>query len=135
LLGSARPHYRSDASKTRIRSEAGRSPDVEVVQVEQRNVPIFGEWIGTMDGFVNADVRAQVGGLPAPPRLSGGRVRQKGSAALRDRPAPFQAALDQALGQLAQATAQLANAQAVQRRTKLDVNRYTPLAREQVASQ
>jgi len=50
-------------------------------------------------------------------------------------PRPFQAALDQAEGQLAQATAQLANAEAVQRRTQLDVNRYTPLAREQAASQ
>jgi RND family efflux transporter MFP subunit len=50
-------------------------------------------------------------------------------------PRPFQASLDQAQGQLAQATAQLANAKAVQRRTELDVNRYTPLAREQAASQ
>ncbi len=37
-------------------------PDVEVVQVEQKDVPIFGEWIGTLDGFTNADVRAQVTG-------------------------------------------------------------------------
>src|SRR5208282_5321313 len=50
-------------------------------------------------------------------------------------PRPFQASLDQAKGQLAQAQAQLANAEAVQRRTQLDVNRYTPLAREQAASQ
>ncbi len=50
-------------------------------------------------------------------------------------PRPFQAAVDQTEGQLAQATAQLANAEAVQRRTQLDVDRYTPLAREQAASQ
>ena len=50
-------------------------------------------------------------------------------------PRPFQAALDQAEGQLAQAKAVLANAQAVQVRTELDVNRYTPLAKEQAASQ
>jgi membrane fusion protein (multidrug efflux system) len=50
-------------------------------------------------------------------------------------PRPFQAALDQAQGQLAQAKATLANAEAVQGRTQLDVNRYTPLAREQAASQ
>jgi membrane fusion protein (multidrug efflux system) len=48
---------------------------------------------------------------------------------------PFQAALDQAQGQLAQAKATLANAKAVQGRTQLDVNRYTPLAKEQAASQ
>jgi multidrug efflux pump subunit AcrA (membrane-fusion protein) len=40
----------------------GGSPEVEVVQVEQRDVPIVGEWIGTLDGLVNADVRAQVSG-------------------------------------------------------------------------
>jgi multidrug resistance efflux pump len=50
-------------------------------------------------------------------------------------PRPFQATLDQAQGQLAQARAMLANAQAVQRRTELDVERYTPLAKEQAASQ
>jgi membrane fusion protein (multidrug efflux system) len=50
-------------------------------------------------------------------------------------PRPFQAALDQAQGQLAQARAQLANAEAVQSRTRLDVERYTPLAKEQAASQ
>src|SRR5208282_791531 len=50
-------------------------------------------------------------------------------------PRPFQASLDQAKGQLAQAQAQLANAEAVQRRTQLDVDRYTPLAKEQAASQ
>jgi len=50
-------------------------------------------------------------------------------------PRPFQASLDQAEGQLAQAIAQLANAEAVQVRTQLDVERYTPLAREQAASQ
>ena len=37
-------------------------PDVEVVHVEQRDVPIFAEWIGTLDGMTNADVRAQVTG-------------------------------------------------------------------------
>src|SRR6185295_10057263 len=50
-------------------------------------------------------------------------------------PRPFQAALNQAEGQLAQAHASLSNAEAVQGRTQLDVNRYTPLAREQAASQ
>src|ERR1700693_5489922 len=40
----------------------GGTPTVEVVQVEQKDVPIYGEWIGTLDGFINADVRAQVTG-------------------------------------------------------------------------
>jgi len=50
-------------------------------------------------------------------------------------PRPLQAALDQAEGQLAQAKTMLANAQAVQGRTELDVNRYTPLAKGEAASQ
>src|SRR6267143_3006444 len=45
-------------------AEAGKPAaiDVEVVQVEQKEIPIYGEWIGTLDGLVNADVRAQVTG-------------------------------------------------------------------------
>jgi membrane fusion protein (multidrug efflux system) len=64
----------------------------------------------------------------------GGFVR-KGQLLFEIDPRPFQASLDQAEGQLAQAKAALANAQAVQGRTELDVNRYTPLAKEQAASQ
>src|SRR5215469_6834223 len=41
---------------------APRPTDVEVVEVKQRSVPIYGQWIGTLDGFVNADVKAQVTG-------------------------------------------------------------------------
>src|SRR5207237_2416610 len=59
----------------------------------------------------------------------------KGQLLFEIDPRPFQAALDQAEGQLAQAKAALANAQAVQGRTELDVNRYAPLAKEQAASQ
>jgi membrane fusion protein (multidrug efflux system) len=64
-----------------------------------------------------------------------GAFVKKGQLLFEIDPRPFQASLDQAEGQLAQAKATLANAQAVQRRTELDVNRYTPLAQEQAASQ
>src|SRR5438046_78507 len=63
------------------------------------------------------------------------RATRKGQLLFEIDPRPFQAALDQAEGQLAQAKAALANAQAVQGRTELDVNRYVPLAKEQAASQ
>ncbi len=43
-------------------AQPGAPPDVEVIQVEQKDVPIYGEWIGTLDGFTNADVKAQVTG-------------------------------------------------------------------------
>jgi RND family efflux transporter MFP subunit len=110
-------------------------PDVEVLQVQQQDVPIYGEFIGTLDGLVNADVRAQVTGYLLRQGYQEGRFVRKGQLLFQIDPRPFQAALDQAQGQLAQAKAMLANAQAVQRRTELDVERYTPLAKEQAASQ
>jgi len=113
----------------------GATPDVEVVQVEQKDVPIFGEWIGTLDGFTNADVRAQVTGYIMRQGYQEGAFVKKGQLLFEIDPRPFQAALDQTEGQLAQARAQLANAEAVQGRTQLDVERYTPLAKEQAASQ
>jgi RND family efflux transporter MFP subunit len=111
------------------------TPDVEVVQVEQKDVPIYGDWIGTLDGLVNADVRAQVTGYLMKQGYQEGAFVKQGQLLFQIDPRPFQAALDQAEGQLAQAKALLANYQAVQGRTDLDVKRYTPLAKEQAASQ
>src|SRR5713226_2255811 len=128
IFGAMRPKHVSGA-------QPGASPDVEVVQVEQKDVPIFGEWIGTLDGFTNADVRAQVTGYLMRQGYKEGAFVKKGQLLFEIDPRPFQAALDQAEGQLAQAKALLANARAVQGRTQLDVERYTPLAKEQAASQ
>jgi RND family efflux transporter MFP subunit len=111
------------------------TPDVEVVQVEKKDVPIYAEWIGTLDGLVNADVRAQVTGYLLKQGYQEGAFVKQGQLLFQIDPRPFHAALDQAQGQLAQAQAALANAQAVQRRTELDVQRYTPLAEQQAASQ
>ena len=111
------------------------APDVAVVKVAQEDVPVFGQWIGTLDGLVNADVRAQVTGYLLKQGYQEGAFVKQGQLLFQIDPRPFQAALDQAQGQLAQAKAALANAQAVQGRTDLDVKRYTPLAQEQAASQ
>src|SRR5260370_34311292 len=116
-------------------SGAGSPPEVAVAQVEQKDVPIYGEWIGTLDGFVNADVRGQVTGYLLRQDYQEGALVSKDQLLFEIDPRPFQAAVDQAEGQLAQATAQLANAEAIQGRTQLDVERYIPLAREQAASQ
>jgi membrane fusion protein (multidrug efflux system) len=116
-------------------AQPGAPPTVEVVQVEQKDVPIFGEWIGTLDGLTNADVKAQVTGYLLRQGYQEGSFVKKGQLLFEIDPRPFQAALDQAEGQLAQARAQLATAQAVQVRTQLDVEKYTPLAKEQAASQ
>src|ERR1700730_6524738 len=125
------------ALRAKHASGAGREapPDVMVAQVEQKDVPIYGEWIGTLDGYVNADVRAQVTGYLVRQDYQEGALIKEGQLLFEIDPQPFKAALDQAEGQLAQATAQLANAEAVRDRTQLDVERYTPLAKEQAASQ
>src|SRR6202162_3234347 len=128
IVGAVRPSHVAVANPS--------APlDVEVAQVQQKDVPIFGEWIGTLDGFTNADVRAQVTGYIMRQGYQEGAFVKKGQLLFEIDPRPFQAALDQAEGQLAQAKAQLANAEAVQGRTQLDVERYTPLAKEQAASQ
>jgi RND family efflux transporter MFP subunit len=121
-------------SKTAQGAQPGTS-DVEVVQVQKEDVPIYAEWIGTLDGLVNADVRAQVTGYLLKQGYQEGAFVEQGQLLFQIDPRPFQAALDQAQGQLAQAQASLANAQAVQRRTELDVQRYRPLAEQQAASQ
>jgi membrane fusion protein (multidrug efflux system) len=128
VIGATRPKHASG-------TPPGGSPEVQIVLVEQKDVPIYGEWIGTLDGFTNADVKAQVTGYLMRQGYQEGAFVRKGQLLFEIDPRPFQAALDQAQGQLAQATAALANAEAVQGRTELDVNRYTPLAREQAASQ
>jgi RND family efflux transporter MFP subunit len=125
----------ASCSKNTSGAQQGNPADVEVVQVQQQDVPIYGEWIGTLDGLVNADVRAQVTGYLLRQGYQEGAFVKKGQLLFEIDPRPFQAALDQAEGQLAQAKAALANAQAVQGRTQLDVERYGPLAKEQAASQ
>ncbi|MGB9361524.1 MAG: efflux RND transporter periplasmic adaptor subunit, partial [Candidatus Sulfotelmatobacter sp.] len=128
IIGAIYPKHVSGA-------QPSAPPVVEVIQVEQKDVPIFGEWIGTLDGFTNADVRAQVTGYIMQQAYQEGSFVKKGQLLFQIDPRPFQAALDEAEGQLAQAKAMLANAQAVQGRTDLDVKRYTPLAKVQAASQ
>lgn len=129
IIGAVHPYKHASGS------QALPPPDVEVLQVQHQDVPVYGEWIGTLDGLVNADVRAQVTGYLLKQGYQEGASVKQGQLLFQIDPRPFQAALDQAQGQLAQAKATLANAQAVQRRTELDVERYTPLAKEQAASQ
>src|SRR5580700_206408 len=128
IVGALRPKRASGAA-------VEAPPDVLVAQVEQRDVPIYGEWIGTLAGQVNANVQAQVSGYLLKRDYQEGSTVRTGQLLFEIDPRPFQAALDQTEGQLAQAIAQLANSEAVQVRTHLDVERYTPLAREQAASQ
>jgi len=110
-------------------------PDVEVVQVEQKDVPVWNEWIGTLDGLVNAQIKPQVTGYLLRQAYTDGAFVKKGQLLFEIDLRAFQAALDQAKGQLANAEGQLATARANQVKAQNDVNRYTPLAKEQAVSQ
>ncbi len=100
---------------------AAPAPEVEVAMVETRDVPVYGEWVATLDGYVNAEIRPQVSGYIIRQNYKEGSLVHKGQALFEIDPRPFQATLDRAKGDLAQAQAQLGKA-------TLDVERDTPLA-------
>jgi membrane fusion protein (multidrug efflux system) len=103
-------------------------PTVQVLTVSPRDVPIYQRWVGTLDGYPNAQIRAQVSGyLLKQNYAEGGKVKQ-GDLLFEIDSRPFQAALDAALAKLAQDQALLG-------KTELDVKRFTPLAKDQAISQ
>src|SRR5258708_38378431 len=134
---------------------APRPLEVQVIQVEQKDVPIYSEWIGTTDGMVNAEIKAQVTGYLLRQDYKEGSFVKKGQLLFEIDPRPLQAAVDQANGQVAQfqrqleqaisqvtqaeaqvaqansqlsqPQAQLAQAEANQVKAQLDVNKYAPL--------
>jgi membrane fusion protein (multidrug efflux system) len=86
-------------------------PAVEVAPVIQKNVPVQGEWVGTLEGYVNAQIQPEVSGYLIRQDYREGGLVKKGQLLFEIDPRPFQAVLDQAKGQLAQAQAQMANAE------------------------
>ena len=129
---------------------------VDVVQVQQQDVPIYSEWIGTTDGMVNADIRAQVSGYLLRKAYTEGAFVKKGQLLFEIDPRPLEAVLNQAKGdlaksesqvqqavtqlaqaeaQLTQANSQLRQAEANQRKTQLDVNKYGPLLEQKAVTQ
>ena len=101
---------------------------VEVANVIQKDVPIQMEWVGTIDGSNNALIRAQVSGYLMKRPYTEGSFVKKGDLLFELDPSKFQTALDQAVGELAKAQAQYT-------KTKQDVDRDTPLAKEGAISQ
>lgn len=94
---------------------------VETVSVVQQDTPIYGQWVATLDGYVNAQIQPRVSGYIIRQNYTEGSVVRKGQVLFEIDPRPFKAALDQAKAQLAEAEAQLG-------RANLDVERDTPLA-------
>lgn len=114
---------------------AAGPPDVQVFEVVQKDVPITKEWVATLNGIVNAQIRAQVTGILLKQEYTNGAVVKKGAPLFLIDPRPFQATLDQASANLQQAKANLDKARAQLGKTQLDVDRYTPLAKESAISQ
>jgi len=106
---------------------APRAPEVEVAQVIRIDVPIVHEWVGTADGLVNATIRAQVTGYLIRQDYKEGDSVKKGQLLFEIDPRPFQAALNQAKGELARQEAQHANA-------KANLDRVKPLVAQNAAS-
>src|SRR5439155_24839965 len=103
-------------------------PAVEVATVIQKDVPITKEWIGSLEGYVNADIRPQVTGYVLGQIYKEGTFVRRGEVLFEIDARQFQAALDQAKGFLAQNEAALG-------KTRLDVARFTPLVAERAISQ
>jgi membrane fusion protein, multidrug efflux system len=102
-------------------------PTVEVVAVTQRDVPIYRESVGTLAGDVNATISAQVTGYLVSREYTEGTAVTNGQVLFRIDPKPFQAELDKAQSQLAQA-------QATEKKYALMVERYRPLAKTEAIS-
>ncbi len=101
LLSLLTPIVALTACGPKKQAAAPSPPDVDVVTVQSADVPLYTEWIGTLDGYVNAQIRAQVTGyLMAQDYREGAQVK-KGDLLFHIDPHPFQAALDQARGQRA----------------------------------
>ena len=137
--------------------------EVEVVSVKPTDVQIYTEWIGTTDGMVNAEIKAQVTGYLLRQDFKEGSFVKKGQLLFEIDPRPFQAVIDQANGQVAQfqgqleqatsqvaqaeaqfaqansqlsqAQAQLAQAEANKVKTQLDVDKYRPLIEQRAVTQ
>jgi RND family efflux transporter MFP subunit len=149
LLVTAMAFQLTSCGRTSAGAAEPTPPEVEVVAVEQKDIPIYREWIGTLDGLVNAAIRSQVTGYLLTQDYPEGSFVRKGQLLFQIDPRPLQAAADQAKGQLAQANgqlaltqaqyqqseAQLASAEANQRKAQFDENRYIPLAKEHAVTQ
>jgi RND family efflux transporter MFP subunit len=127
---------------TKVAAGPPPPPEVIVTAAIQRDVPISGEWVATLDGFLNAQIQSYVSGYVVRQKYSEGGFVHKDDVLFEVDPRPFEAAVDQARAQLAQAHGQLAQAEgqlalstAQLELTQINVKRDTPLAQAHAISQ
>jgi membrane fusion protein (multidrug efflux system) len=121
-------------SRSEATPAAGSIP-VSVVKVRQSSVPLTGNWVGTLDGFVNAQIQPQVSGYLIHQNYREGSPVVKDQVLFQIDPRPFQAAVDQAEAQVEQAKGQLAQAQAQRGLAQINLKRDTPLAQATAIAQ
>jgi membrane fusion protein (multidrug efflux system) len=115
--------------------KAAPPPVVEVVAVVQKDVPIYKEWVGALDGYVNAVIRPQVTGYLIKQNYHEGELVKKGRMLFEIDPRTFQAALDKAKGALEEAKSDLARQEALWITAKANLVRIEPLAAKNAVSQ
>jgi RND family efflux transporter MFP subunit len=139
----------SGCEKKKVETAAPPPPVVEVIEVEPQDVPIAKQWVATLKGLINSDIRSQVSGYLVKQDYVNGASVAKSTILFEVDPRPFQAAVDQAKanleqarGAVEQAKAELLEAGANQSKaeaelgkTEIDVKRYTPLAAAKAISQ
>jgi membrane fusion protein, multidrug efflux system len=94
--------------------------DVKVAEVGKQDVPVHSEWVGTTDGYINAQIRAKVQGYLLTKGYREGSTVKAGQLLYQLDPRQYQADLDKAQGDLAQAKANL-------QRSQLNEAKYRPL--------
>jgi membrane fusion protein (multidrug efflux system) len=120
---------------TKVAANSSSAIAVDAVRVRQGNVPLAGDWVGTLDGFVNAQIQPQVSGYLVQQNYREGSPVAKDQVLFQIDPRPFQAIVDQAAAQLQQAKGQLAQAKAQQTLAQINLKRDTPLAQARAIAQ
>lgn len=128
LTGCATTHASTQTAKP-------MAMPVSVVKVRQADVPLTGAWVGTLDGYVNAQIQPQVSGYLVRQNYREGAAVAKDQVLFQIDPRPFQAAVDQAQAEVGRAKGQLAQAEAQQGLAQINLKRDTPLAQARAIAQ
>ena len=120
--------HRKSVEAARKAAMSMPAPEVTVATVEKQDVPLIKEWVGTTEGDVNADIHAKVSGYLLKMDYQEGSLVKAGDVMFEIDPRPYQAALDQAQGNLE-------SAQANQKKSQADVRRYSALVQSGAVSQ
>jgi membrane fusion protein, multidrug efflux system len=124
-----------DSRERTVTAASSATLPVDAVRVRQENVPLVGDWVGTLDGFVNAQIQPQVSGYLVQQKYREGSFVAKDQVLFQIDRRQFQATVDQAAAEVEQAKGQLAQAKAQQSLAQINLKRDTPLAQARAISQ